>query len=84
MSSLGLQFIIFFAILFTLYSVQYLVVLTFVYYINPYIMLLALRCRCRFLGTAGHACALICALFSFGEALFFIIKRSDFIGFSVC
>ena len=50
---------------FTLFSVQYLVVLTFVCYINPYIVLLALRCRCRFLGTAGHACALICALFSF-------------------
>ena len=65
LSSLGLQFIIFIAIFFTLYSVQYLVVLTFVCYRNPYIMLLALRCRCRFLGTAGHACALICALFSF-------------------
>ena len=64
-SSLGLQFIIFIAIFFALYSVQYLVVLTFVCYINPYIMLLVLRCTCRFLGTAGHACAMICALFSF-------------------
>ena len=64
-SSLGLQFIIFIAIFVPVYSVQYLVVLTFVCYINPYIMLLALQCRCRFLGTAGHACALICALFSF-------------------
>ena len=65
LSSLGLQFIIFIAIFFTLYSVQYLVVLTFVCYINPYIVLLPLRCRCRFLGTAGHVCAMICALFSF-------------------
>ena len=40
----------------------------------------ALRCRCRFLGTAWHACALICALFSFGKALIFIIKRSAFVG----
>ena len=43
-SSLGLQFIIFTAIFVTVYSVQYLVALTFVCYINPYIMLLALRC----------------------------------------
>ena len=64
-SSLGLQFLIFIPIFLTLFSVQYLVVPTFVCYINPYILLLALRCRCRFLGTAGHACTLICALFSF-------------------
>ena len=69
---------------FHLYSVQYLVVLTFVCYINPYIMLLAGRCGCCFSGTAGQACALICALFSFCEALIFIIKRSNFVRCSVC
>ena len=67
------------AILSLRYRAQYLAVLTHVCYINVY-YLVALRCRCRFLGTAWHACALICALFSFGKALIFIIKRSDFVG----
>ena len=54
-SSLGLQFIIIIAIFSLLYGVQYLVVLTFVCYITPYIVLVALQRRCRFFGQSMRA-----------------------------
>ena len=44
---------------------QLCLILFVVHDIAPYKLIAVVRRRCRYLGTAGHACALICALFSF-------------------
>ena len=76
-----LSFLLFFSLS---YGVQYLVVLTFVCYITPYIVLVALQRRCRFFGHC-RVCARTdwCSEFAFIK-LSFIIKGSDFSGCSVC
>ena len=83
-SSLGLQFVIIIAFFSLLYGVQYLVVLTLVCHITPYIVLVALRRRCRFYGHC-IVCARtdLCTELAFIK-LSFIKKGSDFVGFRVC